>query len=116
MDDRLQKALEHGKYKLALKQAKENLLLRFFNDITFAHNGGTFKATPDFLTFVEMLSRQLSVNAVIMDVNNNPIEITDIEQFKNLAIFRYHEATNAYYTKFSALKRARSVQAVTEIA
>jgi hypothetical protein len=62
-----------------------------------------------------MLSRSDRNNAVVLDQNNNPIMIEDIESFKDEIFDRYFTSTNEYYIEYQKLKTSRSVEKLLDV-
>jgi hypothetical protein len=51
---------------------------------------------------------------VILDSNENPILIDDLEKFRDEIFSRYFEATYEYAESYQALKKSRSVEKLLE--
>ncbi len=112
MDDRLEKALSHGNYALTVAREKKNIRERFKVSLQFSINGGTFEATSELISFVEMMVRQEEDSVVFIDMNGNPIMIEDVSAFQSSLLAVYHSATNEYYAAYEKLRKGRSVKAV----
>jgi hypothetical protein len=79
--------------------------------LTYGHNGGLFYIDRTLLTFVEILcTKGRTSGAVILDSNENPILIDDLEKFRDEIFSRYFEATYEYAESYQALKKSRSVE------
>jgi hypothetical protein len=114
MDDRLTKALEYSNYKVAVFQQKQNLKLRLENLLTFAHNGGMFKITQELISFVSSLLQKDVQEVVLIDSRENPVKISNLEEFYDTILSQYFEATNEYHLEFEKLRKARSVKQATD--
>jgi hypothetical protein len=114
MDERLSKALEFSKYRLALFNHKEDLKIKVNNMLVHAHNGGIFKCSQELITFVKLLVDSDRTRVVLLDQNGNPIEVTDLPGFLDEIISKYFEATNYYHIEYTKLRNARSVQSIYE--
>lgn len=110
MDDRLEKALEFANYRVGLFNQKENIKLKMETMLSYGINGGIFKATPELISFITLISSHGKDTVVLIDINGNPIEITDLDLFKNELLSRYFEATNYYHVEYTKLRKARSVK------
>lgn len=110
MDDRLQKALDFSNYRITLFLQKENIKVKVDSLLTYAINGGIFKANIELITFVNLIKSQGHTSVVLIDKNNNPVEITDLETFQSDLLSRYFEATNFYYSEYTKLRKTRSVK------
>ena len=114
MDERLEKALEFSKYRIALFNRKEDLKTKINSMLIHAYNGGVFKINQELISFVKLLSELQRPKVVLIDANHNPIEILDIKQFFDDIVEKYFEATNLYHSEYSKLRSARSVASIYE--
>lgn len=115
MDDRLKKALDFSNYRISLFNKKEDLKIKFNTMLLHSCNGGNFKITQDLICFVKLMIDSDREDIILIDVNNNPIQITDPSEFFVEIIGKYIEATNFYYSEYSKLKKARSVSKLLDI-
>lgn len=115
MDDRLKAALEFSNFKqsfsIKLKQLKEKIDAK----LTYGHAGGIFKIDMPLLTFVQTLSQTGRNSVIILDHNENPIMIDDLEKFKDEIFDRYFSSTNEYYNEYQQLKKSRSVERLLDV-
>ena len=114
MDERLEKALEFSKYRIALVNRKEDLKIKVNNLLLYAHNGGMFRVSQELISFVKLVLDQGKLRVVLIDDNKNPIEISDLQKFFDDIFSRYFEATNLYHAEYSKLRAARSVSSIYE--
>jgi hypothetical protein len=114
MDERLQKALDFSKYRIALFNRKEDLKIKVNNMLIHAHNGGIFKASQELISFVKLLIDAGKTTVVLIDVNGNPIQILDTQVFFNDILSKYFEATNYYHVEYTKIRSARSVTSIYE--
>jgi hypothetical protein len=110
MDDRLKKALDFANYRITLFNTKENIKLKVDSMLTHATNGGMFKVTIELINFTKLLLDMEQDAVVLIDVNGNPIEIDDIQQFHSSLLNKYFQATNYYYTEWTKIKGVRAVK------
>jgi hypothetical protein len=110
MDPRLQAALDFSNYQQTFSIQRKTLKEKIEAKLTYGFNGGLFRIDSNLLTFVEMLSTKRSGGVVLMDVNDNPILIDNLMDFKDELFSRYFEATVEYYEKYQQLKKSRSVE------
>ena len=107
VDERLAKALEASNYRLSLNTQRENSKLKLKNKLAYSENGGIFKITQDFISFIFALS-QKKKEAVILDSNENPIVIKDLEDFFEEIVGIYQEAMNDYLREYENFKKLRT--------
>jgi len=110
MDKRLQAALDFSNYQQTFAIKRKTLKEKIEAKLTYGFNGGLFCIDKNLLTFVEVISAKRSSEVVLMDANDNPILIDDLEAFKDEIFSRYFEATNEYYKQYQQLKKSRSVE------
>jgi hypothetical protein len=77
----------------------------------YGFSGGLFAIDRNLLTFVEMLCSKGRVSGtVLLDSNENPILIENLEAFRDEIFSRYFEVTNEYFQEFDKIKKSRSVE------
>ncbi len=103
----LDSALEFANYQSTLTQQKEILLQKFKDACLIARSGGLFLITPEFISGLTLLDNK---SGYIVDCNNTPVFIEDLEQFFNEAKLTYNQAVAAYGAEYSKLKTQRSVK------
>ena len=111
VDERLAKALEASNYRLTLNVQRENSKLKLKNHLVYSQNGGIFKITQDFISFVFALS-QSKKSAVILDSNENPVKIDDLGDFYDSLLDIYQEGMNDYLIEYEKFKKLRTTAKV----
>jgi hypothetical protein len=51
----------------------------------------------------------------LLDINDNPIMVEDLEIFKDEIVDRYFTSTLEYYEQFENLKKSRSVEKLLDL-
>jgi hypothetical protein len=116
MDDRLKKSLEFANYRQTFAIQKKLLKEKIASKLTYGHNGGVFKIDQSLITFVQMLIDQDRISGVpILDINNNPIMIEDLNIFRDEIFDRYFTTTLEYYEQYELLKKSRSVEKILDL-
>jgi hypothetical protein len=115
MDQRLEKALEFSNYRQTLALQRKNLKERISGKLTYGHAGGIFKIDQSLLVFIQMLiDRGRTKDIPILDLNENPVLIPDLEKFKDEIFDRYFSATYEYYIEYEKIKKSRTVEKLLE--
>lgn len=115
MQEHFKNALEFANYQQTFSIQRKILKEKIEAKLTYGYNGGLFRIDQTLLTFVEMLSAKgRTSGVVILDVNENPILVDDLESFKDEIFARYFEATNEYFESYQSLKKSRSVEKLLE--
>lgn len=116
MDEVLQKALEFSNYKQTLNIQKKTLQEKLDLALTYGHAGGIFKIDQQLISFVQMLVDKGRVeNIPLIDANNNPILVTDLNQFRDEIFDRYFSATQEYLFEYKKIKTSRSVEKLVDL-
>ena len=111
VDERLAKAIDASNYRLTLNVQRENSKLKLKNHLLYSQNGGIFKITQDFISFIFAVSQSKS-SAVILDSNENPVKIDDLADFYENILEIYHEGMNDYLLEFEKFKKLRTTAKV----
>lgn len=116
MQEQLKKALEFSNYKQTFSIQRKILKEKIEAKLTYGYNGGIFKINRDLLNFVQLLiDSERTSGIVLLDINENPILIDNLEEFKNEIFDRYFTATNEYFNQYQDLKKSRSVEKLLKI-
>jgi hypothetical protein len=116
MDDQLKKALEFSNYRQTFAIQHKTLKEKIQARLTYGHNGGIFKIDQTLLNFVENLVNQGRTSGIpLLDANDNPIMIEDMNQFREEIYDRYFTSTYEYYEQYEALKKSRSVEKILDL-
>jgi hypothetical protein len=116
VDTKLEKAFEIANYMASLAAQKYILKEEYCQALIFYHNGGTFTATRELINFVKTLvDLTNSETSVLVDNNDIPIDIENLSQFLELALSKYTFAVNGYYTKYSQLRKSKSVESLMRL-
>ena len=111
VDERLAAALDASNYRLTLNIQRENSKLKLKNHLVYSQNGGIFKITQDFISFIFALSKSKK-SAVVLDSNENPVKIDDLDGFYENILDIYQEGMNDYLIEFEKFKKLRTTAKV----
>lgn len=116
MDDPLKKALEFSNYRQTLSIQKKVLKEKINAQLTYGHAGGIFKIDRTLIAFVQMLlDMGRTTDVPFLDVNDTPILISDLENFRDEIVDRYFTALYEYYEKDQAIRKSRSVEKLVDL-
>ena len=111
MDQQLKEALDFSNYQQTFSIQKKVLKERIAAKLTYGFNGGLFRIDRTLLTFVDMLcTKGRTSGAVLLDANENPVLVDDLEAFREELFQRYFEVTNEYFDQYQKIKKSRSVE------
>jgi hypothetical protein len=116
MDDRLKQALDFANYRQTFAIQRKSLKETVDALLTYGYGGGIFKIDRSLLNFVQLLIDQDRLtNVPLIDLNDNPILIDDLEKFKNEIFDRYFSATYKYLEAYNQLKKSRLVEKLVDL-
>jgi len=116
MQEEFKKALDFSNYRQTFAIQRKTLKEKIDAKLTYGYNGGIFKIDRELLNFVEMLIyKDRSENVVILDVNENPILVENLVDFREEIFDRYFSATFEYHEEYQKIKKARSVEKLLEV-
>lgn len=95
--------LKDVKARFSHNSSKEYLKEKYQAKLIFADQGGLWKITPEFLSF---LSIGINKKFVMLDMYENPIKI-DSTQLLTKATTIYNEVMEAWHTEYEELKNKR---------
>ena len=109
MDERLKKALDFSNYVVTLNNQKRVIKNQYHESCVYYFNGGQFTVTKELVTFVNMLvEKDNTSDIVLVDDNETPILIPDLDAFLSDIIDTYFSAANTYYAEYQQLIKNRS--------
>lgn len=116
MQEQLKLALDFSNYQQSFSIQKKTLKERTEAKLTYGFNGGIFNIDRTLLTFVEMMCvKGRTTGVVILDINQNPILIDNLESFRDEIFSRYFEVTNEYFEQYQKIKKSRSVEKLLDL-
>lgn len=115
MNEEFKKALDFSNFRQTYSIQRKSLKEKIDAKLTYGHNGGIFKINRSLLNFVQMLIDQgRTEGVVLLDVNENPVLIENLNQFKDEVFDRYFSTTLEYFEENQKLKQSRSIEKLTE--
>ena len=85
--------------------AKSNALERAKSRQQFAYNGHLFLADADTICLIKTLSELHTSPFYVLDINQNPVEITNPKEFLQILVERNQETLNAYYQIYESFTK-----------
>lgn len=115
MDKRLEKALEFSNFldtqnnqkRIFLKQYKENLI--------HYTQGHKITVTQQLISFCQSLLALEQTSTVLLDDNEIPFDVEDLQEFTKEILGVYIFACRKYSTDFADIKKHRSVEGLIDI-
>lgn len=115
MDERLSKALDFANYSVTLANQKRALKEKYLADIVHYHNGGCFSITKELINFIKLqIDTGNDSGVVLIDDNDTPIEIADMNEFFDTVLNKYFTASNEFYTEYQKIRKNRTVEGLVK--
>lgn len=116
MDERIKQALDFSNYRQTLSIQRKTLKEKMESKLLFGFNGGIFKINRELICFVQLLLDQGRKTGIpLMDVNDVPILVDDLEKFKDEIFDRYFSVTFEYLESYDKIKKSRSVEKLIDL-
>ena len=115
MDERLEKALEFSNYMITLNNQRKLIQEKFQEQSIHYYNGGKFAVTRDLIAFIQSLISLNQTSTILIDDNDIPVEVDDLQQFATDLYSTYFEAANTYLTEYNNIKKNRSVEGLINL-
>jgi hypothetical protein len=115
MNERLNKALEFANYRQTLNVQLHRAKMKTEGLLVFAKNGGSFQVGQELICFLDYLLRTGNTQATLLDKNNIPVQILDVEAFLKEITTRYFEVTNDYLKEYHTIRKSRNVKTILDL-
>jgi hypothetical protein len=114
MDERLSRALEHGRLKSTIQTQTQIARENYESNLLFNYEKGLFRATQENLSYWSCLVLRYN-DSIVLDDRKKPIEILDLKMFLDTAFDIHHQANNEYYSELLRLKNSRNVKQAANV-
>jgi hypothetical protein len=116
MDERIEKAFGVANYTATLSNQRRIILEEYNQNLIYYINGATFKITYELISFVKVLvDLGNKSDVVLIDSNNFPVLIDDVEIFLNSLVEKYLETVTTYADKFNQIKVKRKIADIVDL-
>jgi hypothetical protein len=113
IDKRLNDAIAAANFRITFANQKKNLRMEMKSNLFTSINGGAFEINRELISFIAALISQAEMKeAIILDYNENPIHIENLQEFFNEIMNKYHLVMNEYFVKVKQLNKQRNVKSV----
>ncbi len=115
MDERLEKALEFSNYMTTLNNQRRIIKEQFLENCVHYINGGKFSVNRELITFCQTLRHNHQDDAIVIDDNETPIKIDDLQTFLDEILNIYFTSSYEYLDKYNEIKSNRSVEGLIDL-
>lgn len=116
MDERIEKAFQVANYMATLSNQRRIILEEFNQRVIHYVNGGTFKITPELISFTKtVIDLGHTEDVAFVDSNNFPIIVENVQEFFDTIVEVYFRAINEYAAKFAEIKSKRKIEDIVNL-
>ena len=115
MDDRLSKALEFSNFLETQNNQKRIFLAQYKEDLIFYTNGHKISVDRSLISFCKSCVLSSETSTWILDDNNIPVYIDNLENFTNTVYKVYTDACKKYLDAYQSIKTQKSVQGLVDL-
>tara|TARA_Y200000002_G_scaffold68079_1_gene52956 strand:- start:37688 stop:38035 length:348 start_codon:yes stop_codon:yes gene_type:complete len=115
MDKSLDKALDFSNYMVTFNNQKRIIHEEYLEDLVVYQNGGKFTVDKELICFANHLNEKVETKVVLIDDNNIPVVIEDLQKFLHDITSTYSEASRVYYDKYKKMIDKRSVESLVNV-
>jgi len=115
MDQRLENALEFSKYMATMNNQKRIIREQFLESCIHYINGGKFSVNRELITFCHTLLQNDQTGAVLIDDNETPIDVEDLQKFLDDILDIYFTASYKYLDKHNEIKSNRTIEGLVNL-
>lgn len=110
MDLRLEKALDFANYQITLANEKQAIKQDFLGHLVHYDHKGKFVISIELMCFCKLLIDSGNTSDIVLiDDNDSPILIPDLQEFYDKILTKYFEKSNKYYSKYTRLTSKKSI-------
>jgi hypothetical protein len=115
MDERLSSALEFSNYMATLENQRILQYEKFLENCVYYFNGSKFTVTPALISFVNSLVSAGHNETVLIDDNNIPVSINQLDNFSKEIYSVYVNSAQTYLDEYNTIKKHRSVSGLVDL-
>jgi hypothetical protein len=109
VDERLEKAFQTANYMATLGNLRKTALEEYNQRLIYYFQGSSFTVSRELIVFVHTLTELGNTESILLDDNNIPLKILNLQEFLDNMLSVYNEATNEYLAKYADLRSKRRV-------
>ena len=115
MDERLEKAFQTANYMATLSNLRKTALEEYKQSLIYYFQGSSFTVSRELIVFVHTLVAIGNTESIILDDNNIPLNVTNLNEFLTNILNVYGQSTNLYLAKYIDLKSKRRVEGLVDL-
>jgi hypothetical protein len=104
--DKIQQAIDR---RASWIRQRDLLRDQLESNLLMSYNGSMFKIDPVLISFCHTLISNNIKSTVLLDLNQLPCDIIDLDNFLSSAIEHYHTAVNIYSHDLAEYKKVKNL-------
>lgn len=109
--EKVQQIIDKSDKLLSINIQRKIIKEQLEADLTIGINGGMFAVSEALISFIQVLiDKKKTHNVVLLDKNNNPIMIENLETFQEELIDRYLTSVSKYHALYDEMSKTHNQQ------
>lgn len=111
--DNLEKYFELSKLMVSVAQQKRLMFEEYDLNLFYFHNNGVFKANKELISYIKTIQElSTDTSAVILDENNHPIKIENLNEFLLTIVDIHIQANNRLFYQYQKLENDNVIESI----
>jgi hypothetical protein len=115
VDEKLSQALERSNFMTTFATQRRLLWEKYQDDLIHYKDGHELPITETLISFCNTLLQKGKTRTVIIDANNLPVQIDNLDEFLTNILEQYASSSNEYFAEFEKLKKTRHVEGLVNL-
>ena len=116
MDQQLEKAFQTANFMATLTNQRNAAFEEYQQNLIYYNNGSSFLITKELLSFVKLLlDSGFDKNTVLIDTNNTPVSVANVEEFYQSIINQYITASLVYFNTYTEIRAKRNIEDLVKL-
>ena len=115
MSEKYQELFDKSNFRAIFENQKEKLTEVLEGDLIHPYNGGYFLLGAPLFFEAKLCIDEGKTSTVLLDINSNPINIKDLNEFFSETRSKYTESLNKYKLGLARLKKSREIPTLTKL-
>jgi hypothetical protein len=96
---------------VTLNNQKRLLKEKFYENLIYFDSGSQFIVTQNLINFVKLLIESgYDTDVVLIDDNDIPVRINDLQTFYQNILDVYFKSSNAYMNEYEKIRKSRTIE------
>jgi hypothetical protein len=116
MDQQLEKAFQTANFMATLTNQRNVAFEEYQQNLIYYTNGSSFLITKELISFVKLLlDGGFDKNTILIDANNIPVKIANLEEFYQSIINQYVTSSLVYFNTYTEIRSKRNIEDLVKL-